>query len=267
MSGPPTTWAVTTWRHSWPARRQLTGSTSGAGTRGAGSGGRAGEGEAQAQVRPCLLPALTVRCCWDLCRPISSLCRNTRPTPTSSCRGGSGHWRVPLACEKTINFILLKLRPFCDPEAAPSCSQEPFLDPCPFPSPLPSQQLPSLSLPHSLKAPSCPHRASPMQVAAGAQRGLDHKEATGDYWGGGSLACGGVGQGRLRGGRGLRAVRWALLVKAEGSTLGPGFAPHFVTRVSGCLGFPFCPCPPSPTSNTWNPGQWEEPQAGTCRQE
>lgn len=152
--------------------------------------GRAGEGEAQAQVRPCLLPALTVRCCWDLCRPISSLCRNTRPTPTSSCRGGSGHWRVPLACEKTINFILLKLRPFCDPEAAPSCSQEPFLDPCPFPSPLPSQQLPSLSLPHSLKAPSCPHRASPMQVAAGAQRGLDHKEATGDYWGGGPWPAG-----------------------------------------------------------------------------
>lgn len=33
---------------------------------------------------------LTVRCCWDPCHPISSSCPSTRPTPTSSCRGGRG---------------------------------------------------------------------------------------------------------------------------------------------------------------------------------
>ncbi|XP_029073784.1 tRNA-dihydrouridine(47) synthase [NAD(P)(+)]-like isoform X5 [Monodon monoceros] len=58
-SGHPTTWAATTWRRSWPARRRPTGSAS-------------------------------VRCCWDPCHPISSSCPSTRPTPTSSCRGGRG---------------------------------------------------------------------------------------------------------------------------------------------------------------------------------
>lgn len=33
-------------------------------------------------------------------------------------------------CEKTINFILLKLRPFCDPEAVPSHSWELSQDIC-----------------------------------------------------------------------------------------------------------------------------------------
>lgn len=33
-----------------------------------------------------------------------------------------------------------------------------------------------------------------------------------------------------------------------------------MTPVCGCRGFPFDPCPPSPTSNTRNPDQW----AGTC---
>ncbi|XP_060001445.1 tRNA-dihydrouridine(47) synthase [NAD(P)(+)]-like isoform X4 [Lagenorhynchus albirostris] len=41
--------------------------------------------------RPDPAPALlTVRCCWDPCHPISSSCPSTRPTPTSSCRGGRG---------------------------------------------------------------------------------------------------------------------------------------------------------------------------------
>lgn len=63
-SGPPTTWAETTWRRSWPARRPPTGSAS-------------------------------VRCCWDLCRPISSSCQNTRPMHTSSCGGRSGVGGAP----------------------------------------------------------------------------------------------------------------------------------------------------------------------------
>ncbi|XP_039734396.1 tRNA-dihydrouridine(47) synthase [NAD(P)(+)]-like isoform X2 [Pteropus medius] len=63
MSGPRTTWAETTWRHSWPARGPLTGSAS-------------------------------VRCCWDPCPPSLFSCRNTRPTHTSSC-GLGGVWRPP----------------------------------------------------------------------------------------------------------------------------------------------------------------------------
>lgn len=44
-SGPPTTWAATTWRRSWPARRRPTGSGSGAGkARRRAAGGRGAPG-------------------------------------------------------------------------------------------------------------------------------------------------------------------------------------------------------------------------------
>lgn len=56
-----------------------------------------------------------------------------------------------MACEKTINFLLLKLGPFCDPEAALSTpGNSPWLSahPCPW-------QLPS-SLTHLPKSAGRP---------------------------------------------------------------------------------------------------------------
>lgn len=85
---------------------------------------------------PCALS--TVRCCWDPCRPTSSFCRSIRPTRTSSCGLGRGRLRAQrglLLHENTINLILLKPRPFCDPKAAPSHSG--VLSPCRA-DPLPS---------------------------------------------------------------------------------------------------------------------------------
>lgn len=69
---------------------------------------------------PCAL--FTVRCCWDPCQPTSSFCRSIRPTRTSSRGVGRGCLRAQrglLLHEKTINFILLKPRPFCDPQGFP----------------------------------------------------------------------------------------------------------------------------------------------------
>ncbi|XP_057345721.1 tRNA-dihydrouridine(47) synthase [NAD(P)(+)]-like isoform X2 [Manis pentadactyla] len=91
-SGRPATWAVTTWRRSWPARRPPTGSAS-------------------------------VRCCWDPYPPTSSSCQSIRPTRTSSRGSRRRACEGPAATrvlEKTINFILLKPRLFCDSEHAPS---------------------------------------------------------------------------------------------------------------------------------------------------
>ncbi|XP_073076619.1 tRNA-dihydrouridine(47) synthase [NAD(P)(+)]-like isoform X2 [Manis javanica] len=92
MSGRPATWAETTWRRSWPARRRPTGSAS-------------------------------ARCCWDPYPPTSSSCQSIRPTRTSSCGSRRRACEGPAGTqvlEKTINFILLKPRLFCDSEAAPS---------------------------------------------------------------------------------------------------------------------------------------------------
>lgn len=57
-----------------------------------------------------------------------------------------------MACEKTINFLLLKRGPFCDPEAAPyTPGSSPWTParPCPW-------QLPSSALPHAPKSPGRP---------------------------------------------------------------------------------------------------------------
>lgn len=72
-----------------------------------------------------------------------------------------------MASEKTINFVLLKLGPFCDPEAAPSHPRELSLDTCP-----------SLSLAAPFFLPPSFTKVA-RQATADAQRGLEHKEAAG----------------------------------------------------------------------------------------
>lgn len=143
---------------------------------------------------------------------------------------------LPLTlCVNTINFILLKLQPFCDPEAA-LCSQE-------LPTAIPVSAVPSL-LTHSSKVP--------LLVAAGAQRGVDHKETTGAHERGLSLRGCGSQQAAWR--KGPWSCQAGLAGRGGRRQMGPRACLALWNALS--LAALLSPTAPAHTSSFPEPDQW-----------
>ena len=187
-----------------------------------------------------------MRCCWDPCHPTSSFCQSTRPTRTSSRGGGKGHLRAQrglLLREQTINFILLKPRPFCHPEASPSRSGQLCLDTGPSLSPLGSLffLIRESPRPSPWAQPCATRRCRPERLKPQGR----HKGSRG-----GGLGLRGFGPGGLPGGRRSGAVQSI----AGGSTWESGVCPAVC---EACL----WPSPPQPLTPESRPVGG--PQPGT----